>query len=143
VKGVSCWTWMTARSAEKRAMQPDSDSEEQDRDILKQVRDAAAKRILFLPHAVNKMNSPDRMITTEDVRSAVSCGIVIEEYPEDARGHSCLMLGWGEQKTVRCTLYLRPSSNTWLSAPRICPVRSNGNPTGRPEGRGRHGMSLL
>ena len=97
MKGVSCWTWMTARSAEKRAMQPDSDSEEQDRDILKQVRDAAAKRILFLPHAVNKMNSPDRMITTEDVRSAVSCGIVIEEYPEDARGHSCLMLGWGEE----------------------------------------------
>jgi hypothetical protein len=87
---------MTERSAEKRAMQPNSDSGAEDRDILRQVRETAAKRILFLPHAVSQMNSPDRMITTEEVRAAVFGGIVIEEYPEDARGHSCLMLGRGE-----------------------------------------------
>ena len=41
------------------------------RDILTQVREAAVKRILFLPHAVNQMNSPDRMISTEEIRAVV------------------------------------------------------------------------
>jgi len=65
-------------------------------DILIRVREAAAKRILFLPHAVSQMNSPDRMISTLEVRAVVFQGVVIESYPEDMRGHSCLMLGWGE-----------------------------------------------
>jgi hypothetical protein len=30
------------------------------------------------------------------VRAVVFRGVVIENYPEDVRGHSCLMLGWGE-----------------------------------------------
>jgi hypothetical protein len=64
--------------------------------FLTQVREAAAKRILFLPHAVGQMYSPDRMISTQEVRAVVFRGIVIESYPEDVRGHSCLMLGWGE-----------------------------------------------
>jgi hypothetical protein len=62
----------------------------------KRVREAAAKRILFLPHAVSQMNSPDRMISTEEVRAVVLLGLVVEDYPADVRGHSCLMLGWGE-----------------------------------------------
>jgi hypothetical protein len=36
------------------------------------------------------------MITVEEVRSAVLRGEIIEDYPEDARGHSCLMLGAGD-----------------------------------------------
>ena len=67
-----------------------------EQDILTGVREAAVKRILLLPHAVNQMNSPDRMISTEEVRAAVFDGALVENYPEDARGHSCLMLGWGE-----------------------------------------------
>ena len=43
------------------------------------------------------MNSPERMISTQEVRAVVLRGVVIEDYPEDARGHSCLMLGWGER----------------------------------------------
>jgi hypothetical protein len=35
------------------------------------------------------------MITTGEVRAVVETGDVIEHYPEDARGHSCLMLGLG------------------------------------------------
>jgi hypothetical protein len=66
------------------------------RDILKQVREAAAKRILFLPHALSQMNAPERMISTEEVRAVIFYGQVIEDYPEDARGQSCLMLGQGE-----------------------------------------------
>jgi hypothetical protein len=65
-------------------------------DILRQVREAAEKRILFLPHAVSQMNSPDRMISTREVRVVVFHGVVIEDYSEDVRGPSCLMLGWGE-----------------------------------------------
>jgi hypothetical protein len=64
-------------------------------DILTLVREAAAKRILFLPHALNQMNYPDRMISTAEVRNTVFHGEVIEEYPEDVRGHSCLLLGEG------------------------------------------------
>ena len=62
----------------------DSDIGEQD--VLTQVREAAAKRILFLTHAVSQMNSPDRMISTQEVRAVVFRGIVIENYPEDVRG---------------------------------------------------------
>lgn len=35
------------------------------------------------------------MITIQEVRSVLEQGEVIEDYPEDARGHSCLMLGFG------------------------------------------------
>jgi len=71
-------------------------SDIRERDILTRVREAAAKQILFLPHAVSQMNSPDRMISTQEVRAVVFRGALIENYPEDLRGHSCLMLGWGE-----------------------------------------------
>ena len=36
------------------------------------------------------------MITTSEVRRVVDGGEVIEDCPEDVRGHSCLMLGHGE-----------------------------------------------
>ncbi len=63
--------------------------------ILAQVRLAAAKRLLFLPHTIRQMSRPDRMITTAEVESVIIEGEVIEDYPEDARGHSCLMLRFG------------------------------------------------
>jgi hypothetical protein len=66
-----------------------------DKNILEEVRKSAARRILFLPHALHQMNAPERMISTEEIRQVVFHGEVIEDYPEDARGHSCLMLGWG------------------------------------------------
>ncbi len=36
------------------------------------------------------------MITTAEVLAAIQQGEIIEDYPEDVRGHSCLMLGRGE-----------------------------------------------
>lgn len=69
-------------------------------DILSQVREAAAKKILVLPHALRQMLRPDRMITTLEVRSVIERGEVIEDYPEDVRGHSCLLLGFGEDGRV-------------------------------------------
>lgn len=35
------------------------------------------------------------MITTLEVERVVRAGKIIEDYPDDARGHSCLMLGYG------------------------------------------------
>ena len=42
------------------------------------------------------MSRPDRLITTAEIRKVVERGEVVEDYPEDVRGHSCLMLGFGE-----------------------------------------------
>ncbi len=38
------------------------------------------------------------MITVEEVVAVVKKGKIIEDYPEDNRGHSCLMLGFGKKE---------------------------------------------
>lgn len=42
------------------------------------------------------MSRPDRTITAREIEAVVVTGGVIEDYPEDARGHSCLILGIGQ-----------------------------------------------
>jgi hypothetical protein len=69
-------------------------------DILSSVRQAAAKRLLFLPHAIRQMSRPDRLITTSEIHSVVEHGEIIEDYPEGVRGHSCLLLGYDEGRRV-------------------------------------------
>ena len=64
--------------------------------LERQVREAAERRILFLPHAVRQMNRPERMIGTDEIRKVVGEGTINEDYPEDVRGRSCLILGFGE-----------------------------------------------
>lgn len=64
--------------------------------VLDQVRAAAAKRILFLPHAVRQMIRPTRMISPAEIEVTITAGELIEDYPEDVRGHSCLLLGSGD-----------------------------------------------
>jgi hypothetical protein len=66
--------------------------------LLPLVREAAEKKILFLPHAIRQMSRPDRMIRVAEVRSCVTAGDLIEDYPEDVRGHSCLILGYGDDR---------------------------------------------
>ena len=61
------------------------------------VRAVAARRVLFLPHALRQMLCPSRMITRAEVRRVLAEGEVIEDYSEDIRGHSCLLLGWGDE----------------------------------------------
>ena len=65
--------------------------------VISRIRISASKRVLFLPHAVRQMSRPDRMITPSEVRRIIEKGNVIEDYPEDARGHSCLLLGFGDE----------------------------------------------
>jgi len=64
--------------------------------LLLRIRDAAKKKYLFLPHALRQMNRPERMISTAEIRKVIEQGGIVEDYPQDARGHSCLMLGRGE-----------------------------------------------
>jgi len=59
------------------------------------VKIAAAKRKLFLPHAIRQMSRPDRMLTPGEVELVVLNGELIEDYPNDPRGHRCLLLGRG------------------------------------------------
>jgi len=42
------------------------------------------------------MSRPERLITTSEIRRVIVSGEIIEDYPEDVRGHSCLMLGLGD-----------------------------------------------
>ena len=67
-------------------------------EILIQVRAAAQLKVLFLPHALRQTLRPDRMIRRAEVRRVITDGEVIEEYPKDVRGHSCLILGFGDQE---------------------------------------------
>ena len=64
--------------------------------IVERVRHAAGKRMLFLPHAVRQMARPDRMIEPDEVHMVVERGDLIEDYPGDVRGHSCLLCGRGK-----------------------------------------------
>jgi len=69
-------------------------------DIVTRVRQSAAKRILFLPHAVRQMAQPERMICTAEVRAVIANGEVIEDYRDDARGHSCLMMTFAADRPL-------------------------------------------
>ena len=66
-------------------------------EIIKLVRKSAKKKILFLPHAVRQMSRSNRMISISELRHVVEDGELIEDYPEDVRGHSCLILGYDEE----------------------------------------------
>lgn len=60
-------------------------------DFKKQIVQAGTRQIIYSAHAVDEMNAEDELITTAEVRHVVTHGEIIESYPEDKRGHSCLM----------------------------------------------------
>jgi len=67
-----------------------------EQDTLGLVRKSVTRKALFLPHAIRQMSRPDRMIATEEVLKVIEEGELIEDYPADPRGHSCLLLGHGD-----------------------------------------------
>lgn len=67
-------------------------------EIIEHIRQAAKQKILFLPHALRQMSRAERMISTSEVKHVIEKGEVIEDYSEDARGHSCLMLGFADEE---------------------------------------------
>jgi hypothetical protein len=62
---------------------------------LTSIRQAAAKEIFLLPHAIQQMEEEDPRVTRDEIWSVIHQGEIIEDYPADPRGHSCLMLGLG------------------------------------------------
>ena len=66
-------------------------SEKEMFEFLDIVRHNAEQKIVFSSHALDEMNAPDEMISTEEVRAAVFKGVIIEDYPDDRRGHSLLL----------------------------------------------------
>lgn len=95
--------------------------------MLEKVISSAKKKILYLPHAVQQMSRPDRMITPLDVEEVIFSGEIIEYYQDDPRGESCLMLNFpgGRCIHVACapkldylaiiTAYV-PNSKQWDSS---------------------------
>ena len=93
--------------------------------IVEQVRHAVTQRLLFLPHAVRQMAHPDRMITPGKIRAVIEQGTMIEDYPEDVRGHSCLLHGrankgwniyvvsWPKDDFLTIITAYLPSQNEW------------------------------
>ncbi len=87
---------------------------------------SASKKILFLPHAIKQMSRPDRMITKNEIRKVIFLGEIIEEYPEDNRGESCLLFYTAQQRAIHVvcapkdeylaiiTAYI-PNPTQWLS----------------------------
>ena len=67
---------------------------------LERVRTAARARILYLPHAVRQMARPERLISANEVEQVVLEGDLVEDYPDDVRGHSCLLLGAPDGRPV-------------------------------------------
>ena len=61
--------------------------------IIEQVKRAATKRLLFLPHPVRPMARPERMITSKEVREVIEYGKLLEDYPEGARGYGSVLQG--------------------------------------------------
>jgi hypothetical protein len=77
-------------------MAPKREVEEFRKEVLK----CLGKRLLFTRHALNQILLPDRIISPEEIREVIKTGDIIEDYPEDKRGHSCLVSGWTKEK--RC-----------------------------------------
>jgi len=59
------------------------------REILRVYR----KKVLFSRHALNQMNLSERMILRREVCEAIESDEVVEDYLNDPRGHSCLLMG--------------------------------------------------
>lgn len=55
-------------------------------------------RVIFKRHAIKRMGQWG--IRSGDVMKALASSFVIEDYPDDPRGHSCLALGVIEDRPV-------------------------------------------
>lgn len=62
--------------------------------FLDGLRSIAKSKVIYTLHALDEMNAEDELISKDEVREVIFNGEIIEDYPEDKRGHSCLMLGF-------------------------------------------------
>jgi len=64
--------------------------------ILQRVRNAIKRGLIFSRHA--KFEMATEGIFINDVKEALKKVELVEDYPEDPRGHSCLLLGLTKTK---------------------------------------------
>lgn len=62
--------------------------------FLVDVKRAAKKRIVYTEHALDEMNAEEEIISCGEIREVIFKGEIIEDYPHDKRGHSCLMFSY-------------------------------------------------
>ncbi len=78
--------------------------------LIAKIRDrVAANEFEFSQHAVDQ--SILRRISVDEIRQVISTGAVIEDYPQDKYGPSCLILGFtvaGRRLHVQCSYPTRP-----------------------------------
>ena len=55
------------------------------------VKKAAEKKVIYTEHALDEMNAEEELISKDEIRQVIFEGEIVEDYPEDKRGHSCLM----------------------------------------------------
>ena len=72
---------------------------------------AAKSQLLISEHAFREMG--EEFITVDELAEALSAPTLIEDYPDDTRGASCLVLGWTKS---RQPLHLVVG---WLSQPTL------------------------
>lgn len=68
--------------------------------VLERIREVAAVKIIYTEHTLNEMNTENEIISPKEVREVIFEGEVIEDYPGDKRGHSCLMRGYTSRERV-------------------------------------------
>ena len=69
-------------------------------DIHSNIKKVANKKILYTTHALKQMNSEKRLILSKEIENKIFNGHIIENYPEDKRGFSCLINGAIESRPI-------------------------------------------
>ena len=62
---------------------------------LELIREASKKQVLFTLHVHRQIDA--RNITIKEIFEALESPELVEDYPNDPRGHSCLILGFTKQ----------------------------------------------
>jgi len=57
----------------------------------KQIQRLYRKKLLFTQHAVDRMNSPIRLISVNEIREVLEGGELLQSYSDDPRGASYLL----------------------------------------------------
>lgn len=74
--------------------------------MIEKIQRAAAKKIVYTPHAVIQITNLERMIEPDEIRKVISEGEIVENYTYDLRGETSLILGRGNNNRpihVVCT----------------------------------------
>ena len=76
-----------------------------------QIRQKARKKIIYTEHAVDEMIAEEEMISKDEVRHVLFKGEIIEDYPDDKRGHSCLIFAMTpKMRPIHVVCHLRKTT---------------------------------